>query len=143
MKELFTYIQEKEPKLKFSLKVKLVLNFPINKEDLIVERDLDLSGTKVTELPDGLEVYGSLDLMNTNIASLPDNLNVYGYLDISGTKIITLPKKLDVGKWFYIMHTGIQNLPDDLRVGRSICVDHNQKSILKRRCPKFAEKIIT
>ena len=48
---------------------------------------LDLSGTKITALPDNLTVGGSLDLSGTKITALPDNLTVGGYLDLRGTQI--------------------------------------------------------
>ena len=39
---------------------------------------LDLSGTQITALPDGLTVGGSLDLSGTPITALPDGLTVGG-----------------------------------------------------------------
>ena len=36
---------------------------------------LNLSGTKITSLPDNLTVGGSLYLISTKITSLPDNLS--------------------------------------------------------------------
>ena len=48
---------------------------------------LDLSGTKITALPDNLTVGGGLDLRDTGITALPDNLTVGGGLYLSGTKI--------------------------------------------------------
>ena len=49
--------------------------------------NLDLSNTKITELPDNLTVGGNLYLSGTKITALPDNLTVGGGLDLSGTKI--------------------------------------------------------
>ena len=43
-----------------------------------VSGDLDLSGTPVTSLPEGLKVGGSLDLRGTSITSLPKGLKVGG-----------------------------------------------------------------
>jgi hypothetical protein len=48
---------------------------------------LDLRGTPVTSLPDGLKVGGDLDLTNTPITSLPDDLKVGGDLHLRDTKI--------------------------------------------------------
>jgi len=53
--------------------------------------DLDLSGTDITTLPEGLTVGGSLDLSGTGITTLPEGLTVGGWLDLSGTGI-TNPK---------------------------------------------------
>ena len=60
---------------------------------LIVSGSLDLSGTKITSLPDNLTVGDWLDLSGTKITSLPDNLTVGGWLDLSGTGITALPEK--------------------------------------------------
>ena len=51
------------------------------------EGNLDLRGTGITSLPDGLTVSGSLDLRGTGITSLPDGLTVGGWLDLSDTGI--------------------------------------------------------
>ena len=48
---------------------------------------LDLSGTQITALPDGLTVGGWLDLRGTQITALPDGLTVGGSLDLRGTQI--------------------------------------------------------
>ena len=49
---------------------------------------LDLRGTGITSLPEGLTVGGGLDLENcTGITSLPEGLTVSGYIDLHGTKI--------------------------------------------------------
>ena len=49
---------------------------------------LDLRGTQITALPEGLTVGGSLDLENcTQITALPEGLTVGGYLDLRGTQI--------------------------------------------------------
>lgn len=58
---------------------------------------LDLCGTQITALPDGLTVGGSLDLSGTQIKSLPDGLTVGGWLDLGGTPITSLPDGLAVG----------------------------------------------
>ena len=49
--------------------------------------DLDLSGTQIQSLPEGLTVGGWLDLSGTQIQSLPEGLTVGGWLDLSGTQI--------------------------------------------------------
>ena len=50
---------------------------------------LDLNGTQITSLPEGLTVGGSLDLRGTGITSLPEGLTVGGYLDLEGCTGIT------------------------------------------------------
>jgi len=39
---------------------------------------LDLSGTQITSLPEGLTVGGWLDLRGTQITSLPENVVIKG-----------------------------------------------------------------
>jgi hypothetical protein len=49
--------------------------------------NVDLRGTGITSLPDGLCVGGWLYLRGTGITSLPEGLCVGGWLDLSGTGI--------------------------------------------------------
>lgn len=81
--------------------------------------DLDLRGTGITSLPDGLVIDGGLDLENcTGITSLPEGLVVEGSLDLYGTGITSLPEGLAVGGSLYLENcTGITSLPDGLAVG--------------------------
>ena len=81
--------------------------------------DLDLRGTGITSLPDGLVIYGGLDLENcTGITSLPEGLVVGGSLDLYGTGITSLPEGLAVGGSLYLENcTGITSLPNGLAVG--------------------------
>ena len=39
-----------------------------------IEGDLDLSGTGITALPEGIQVGGSLDLSGTGITALPEGI---------------------------------------------------------------------
>ena len=59
---------------------------------------LDLRGTGITSLPEGLAVGGSLDLRGTGITSLPEGLAVGGSLDLEGTGITShnVNKKLSI-----------------------------------------------
>ena len=57
MKELFEYLIDKEPDIKLPLKIKLVSGFHINIEDLNISGSLDLSDSKITSLPDNLNIY--------------------------------------------------------------------------------------
>jgi len=84
------------------------------------EGDLNLSGTKITSLPEGLKVGGYLNLSYTKITSLPEGLKVGGFLELSDTKITSLPKDLKVGRYLELRNTSIISLPKDLRVGGRI-----------------------
>ena len=57
---------------------------------------LDLRGTQITALPEGLSVGGSLCLQGTQITALPEGLSVGDYLYLRGTQIkkTKVPKKL-------------------------------------------------
>jgi len=69
--------------------------------------NLNLAGTPITSLPQGLTVGGKLDLRNTPITSLPQGLEVVDYLDISDTKITSLPQDLTIVGDLYLKNTSI------------------------------------
>lgn len=95
LKRIFYFFEENE-KQKAPLKWKLINNEPLTKEELNVEGSLNLSYSKITQLPKGLKVNGGLYLENTNIKSLPEGLIVRFSLSLSYTKIESLPKGLKV-----------------------------------------------
>lgn len=59
--------------------------------------DLRLQKTKITSLPNNLQVGGDFWLFSTEITSLPNNLKVEGYLDLRNNPITSLPDNLKVG----------------------------------------------
>ena len=85
---LFKFIEDKKPQYKIPFKAKLI-HAPetLTKEDLNVKGYLNLSGTPIQSLPNGLEVRGSLWLTNTPIQSLPNDLKVGGNLNLSNTPL--------------------------------------------------------
>ncbi|MCW2473388.1 hypothetical protein [Candidatus Symbiopectobacterium sp. NZEC151] len=76
------------------------INHLVNDDgSIVVEGDLSLLGrTDITSLPEGLSVGGSLDLEGTGITSLPEGLpeglSVGGSLYLRGTGITSLPEGL-------------------------------------------------
>ena len=92
--------------------------------------NLDLRGTYITSLPDGLVVDGSLYLENCKgITSLPEGLVVGGILDLCGTYITSLPDGLVVGGSLDLENcTGITSLPEGLTVGGGLYL-HNSSII--------------
>ena len=76
--------------------------------------NLDLRGSNITKLPDGLVVNGSLNLAATPIAKLPNGLVVNDFLDISETQIAEIPDDLVIGETLYTYSTPITKLPDNL-----------------------------
>ena len=86
---------------------------------------LDLRGTGITSLPEGLVVGGDLYLRGTGITSLPEGLTVGGGLDLYGTGITSLPEGLTVGRFLYLENcTGITSLPEGLVVGGDLSLDN-------------------
>ena len=95
LKRIFEFLKEEEQH-NAPFKWKLINNEPLTKEELNVEGSLNLSYSKITQLPKGLKVNGGLYLENTNIKSLPEGLRVQFSLSLSYTKIESLPKGLKV-----------------------------------------------
>jgi hypothetical protein len=81
---------------------------------LTVGGELDLRGTQITQLPEGLHVGGGLYLSGTQITQLPEGLHVGGWLDLSGTQITQLPDNLTVGGELDLRGTQITQLPEGL-----------------------------
>ena len=55
LSKIFKFLEEKEQhKVPFIIKVKCEI--PLTKEELIVKGNLNLKGSKITSLPEGLEV---------------------------------------------------------------------------------------
>ena len=83
-------------------------------EGLSVGGDLYLTRTPITALPAGLSVGGGLYLSGTQITSLPEGLSVSGDLDLYGMQITSLPAGLSVGGDLYLTRTRITSLPEDI-----------------------------
>ena len=79
--------------------------------------DLDLHGTRITELPNNLKVSG---LQGTGVTKLPDYLSVGGFLDLYGTGITEPPDHLKVGGDLDLRDTRITKLPNNLKVGGQV-----------------------
>ena len=92
-------------------------------EGLTVGGNLYLAGTPITSLPEGLIVGGGLYLGGTPITSLPEGLTVNGSLSLYGTSITSLPKGLTVGGDLYLYGTSITSLPEGLTVGGSLWLE--------------------
>ena len=84
IKHFFEFLQTKENK-KPRLRTKLVLGFKIRSTK--VRGNLDLSYSKITSLPEGLEVGKELYLRNTTITLLPEGLEVGGYIHVDNNKV--------------------------------------------------------
>ena len=78
---------------------------------------LDLRGTQITALPEGLTCGGSLDLMGTQITALPEGLTCGGSLYLNNTPIKALPEGLTCGGSLDLRGTQIKS-SDAKRVRR-------------------------
>jgi len=77
--------------------------------------DLNLSGTEISVLPEGLRITNLLDISYTGISELPRDLKTNS-LDAQGTFIKTLPKNFKIlGK--LTVSTIMKSLPEGLDVG--------------------------
>ena len=84
---LFKFLEKKKG-TKTPLEAKLIYApKELTDEELNVERGLYLSYSKITSLPDNLQVGGDLSLLKTPITSLPDNLKVEKNLYLQHTPL--------------------------------------------------------
>lgn len=81
---------------------------------------LDLRGSSITSLSEGLLVGGCLYLYDTPLASLPGGLVAGGGIDLSGTSVGSIPGDLLVGGSLYLRGTSVRFLPEGLVVGGTL-----------------------
>ena len=87
--------------------------------------DLNLRGAQITELPSDLKrVGGTLWLNRSKITKLPDDLQVDGSLILDGTAITELPRGLRVSRTLRLSSTKITKLPDNLKLGGSLWLNN-------------------
>jgi len=116
-------------------------NIKIEGNKLIVDNkkydttsDVNLFATKITVLPDNLQIGGLLNVGLTEITSLPKNLQVGGSLDARWISITSLPENLWVGDSLDVRFTDITTLPESLQVGNFIYL--HGTNIKKESVPK-------
>ena len=80
---------------------------------------LDISETKITEIPDDCE-FGSLNISNTKITTLRDNL-VLNELKIINTPLEKLPNNLVVYFSLFMVNTPFTTIPNDCLVKDIYC----------------------
>jgi hypothetical protein len=124
IKKILDFIEKKENKLssksnKFINKIKFIERLesgvPFTKEELNIKGNLNLDGTQITYLPEGLKVKGWLNLYSCkDLISLPKGLKVGGFLDLRNCKSLTLlPKGLKVYDDLYISKSIREHYSDD------------------------------
>jgi len=113
LKNIFKFLED-EGEHRTPFKWKLENNIPFSKEELEVDGDLDLYGSKIKSLPEGLKVGGHLSLFHSkNIESLPEGLQVGENLYLDHTTIDTLPKGLKVDGDLSITKSPLAKLSDE------------------------------
>jgi hypothetical protein len=81
---------------------------------------LSLSNTKITSLPDDLQIGGSFLLFNTKITSLPNNLKVVGKLDLSSSKIDSIPNNLQIDGTISLYDTPLAKKYNSIEIRKMI-----------------------
>ena len=102
---------------------KLINNEPLTDDELNIEGNLNLTDSKITQLPKGLKVGDNLNLLGSIITSLPEGLEVGDSLDLSYSDIRTLPEGLEVGGSLWLIGCWlITSLPKGLHVGGDLYI---------------------
>jgi hypothetical protein len=145
IKNIFTFLEGNEGR-KTPFVWKLINDEPLTEDDLHIKGDLDLTGSEIEELPEGLEVNGNLNLYRTKITSLPKGLKVGGNLDLDGCYIFKfLPKGLEIGGYLSLIHSDIESLPEGLKVGGNLIITNTPlaklsvKKLIEMIKPGFIE----
>jgi hypothetical protein len=117
LKNIMHFLEKNDNKNK-PFKWKLLNNEPLTEEDLDIRGDLDLDGSEIRTLPEGLKVGGFLSLAGTKITSLPKDLQVNGFLSLAQSDIESLPEGLSIGGSLNLSYCKeITLLPKGLEVG--------------------------
>jgi len=119
---IFEFIKKNNNKNK-PLRWKLINNEPLTDDELNIEGNLNLTDSKITQLPKGLKVGDNLNLLGSIITSLPEGLEVGVNLDLSYSDIRTLPEGLEVGGSLWLIGCWlITSLPKGLHVGGDLYI---------------------
>jgi len=119
---IFEFIKKNNNKNK-PLRWKLINNEPLTDDELNIEGNLNLTDSKITQLPKGLKVGDNLNLLGSIITSLPEGLEVGANLDLSYSDIRTLPEGLEVGGSLWLIGCWlITSFPKGLHVGGDLYI---------------------
>ena len=148
IKNIFTFLEGNEGR-KTPFVWKLINDEPLTEDDLHIKGDLDLTGSEIEELPEGLKVGGDLYLEYSSITSLPEGLEVGNHLDLRGINMESLPKGLKVGGILDLDESAMESLPEGLEVYGDLCIadtrleEYTDKQLRKIILPGFIKgKII-
>jgi hypothetical protein len=122
IRSIFKFL-ENEDNRKTPIVWKLINNEPLTDDELNIEGNLNLTDSKITQLPKGLKVGDNLNLLGSIITSLPEGLEVGDSLDLSYSDIRTLPEGLEVGGSLWLIGCWlITSLPKGLHVGGDLYI---------------------
>ena len=120
--KILDFLEEEDNKNK-PLRWKLINNEPLTDDELNIEGNLNLTDSKITQLPKGLKVGDNLNLLGSIITSLPEGLEVGATLDLSYSDIRTLPEGLEIGDSLWLIGCWlITSLPKGLHVGGNLYI---------------------
>ena len=92
---------------------------------LLVECDVDLSGSDIATLPDNLTIVGSLIARDcARLSALPAGLDIMDSLDLRNTPITSLPADIGVGLDIMLENTGLISLPANLAVNGALDLEN-------------------
>jgi hypothetical protein len=122
IRSIFKFLENEENR-KTPIVWKLINNEPLTDDELNIEGNLNLTDSKITQLPKGLKVGDNLNLLGSIITSLPEGLEVGATLDLSYSDIRTLPEGLEVGDSLWLIGCWlITSLPKGLHVGGDLYI---------------------
>jgi hypothetical protein len=122
IRSIFKFLENEENR-KTPIVWKLINNEPLTDDELNIEGNLNLTDSKITQLPKGLKVGDNLNLLGSIITSLPEGLEVGDSLDLSYSDIRTLPEGLEVGGSLWLIGCWlITSLPKGLHVGGDLYI---------------------
>jgi hypothetical protein len=114
LKKILDFLKQNENR-NIPIAWKLINNEPLTEKELTIDRDLDLKGSTIKSLPEGL-LLGGLNLTNCkSLTSLPEGMKVgRGGLNLTNCKSLTsLPKGLKVGENLYIKNSPLAKFSDE------------------------------
>jgi hypothetical protein len=122
IRSIFKFLENEENR-KTPIVWKLINNEPLTDDELNIEGNLNLTDSKITQLPKGLKVGDNLNLLGSIITSLPEGLEVGDSLDLSYSDIRTLPEGLEVGGSLWLIGCWlITSLPKGLHIGGDLYI---------------------
>ena len=111
----------------------IMVNSKITKlRDNLTLKRLDSHGSSLSELPRGLKVKRSLNISDTKITEIPDDCE-FGYLDMENTKITKLRDNLTLND-LRVDYSSISELPKNLVVYENLSIENTHIKILPEDC---------